>query len=241
MPVPALISGGAIAIAAAFVAGFSGFGYALLATPLLLAAGFSLPFIVTVNLLIAALTRTSVAYRLRRRASRRAWLLLVGGAPGLVIGVLLLAVVSGELLKRIVGAIVMFAALSLVKRPSRQHEHSPLTALAAALTGGALSTATSLGGIPLVLLYARERVAAEVFFADFAIYTIGSSVLGLGLLCLTGRINAGALFAGIVWIPGALLVNHLGTSFGLTFSADRFRYLTLSLCFAAGAVAIAVH
>src|SRR2546430_4706496 len=111
-------------MASAFVAGCSGFGYALLATPLLLAAGFSLPFIVSVNLVIAAGTRSSVAYRLRGRASGRAWLLLAGSVPGLVAGTLLLRAVSEAALKTGAGAVVMLTALLLVRRRTAQAAQS---------------------------------------------------------------------------------------------------------------------
>ena len=42
-----LIVGGFLAAAAALLAGTSGFGFALLATPALVLCGFSLPFVVT--------------------------------------------------------------------------------------------------------------------------------------------------------------------------------------------------
>ena len=58
-----LILGCVIAAATALLAGTSGFGFALVATPLLLLSGFALPFVVTVNLLIAVATRVSVAWR----------------------------------------------------------------------------------------------------------------------------------------------------------------------------------
>jgi uncharacterized protein len=238
----ALVAGGAIVVAAAFLAGCSGFGYALLATPLLLAAGFSLSFIVTVNLVIAAVTRTSVAYRLRRQTTRRAWLLLAGSIPGLAVGTLLPTAISETALKTAAGAVVMLAALLLSHRTAAKPKPArPTTVTAAALLGGILGTATSLGGIPLALLYAREHSATDVFFADFAVYTVGSSGLGLGMLGLSGHVGDGALRAAAAWLPGALLLNHVGTSLGLALSAERFRRLTLSLCFAAGALAVAIR
>ena len=54
---------------AAFIGGVTGFGYSLVATPLLLLLGFSLPFAVTVNMALAVLTRLSVAYRFRDDAA----------------------------------------------------------------------------------------------------------------------------------------------------------------------------
>ena len=82
-----LVLGGLLAAAAALLAGTSGFGFGLVATPALLLSGFSLPFVVTVNLLITLATRFSVAWRLRHAVSRRRAALLVAGAiPGLWVG-----------------------------------------------------------------------------------------------------------------------------------------------------------
>ncbi|HUY70724.1 MAG TPA: TSUP family transporter [Gaiellaceae bacterium] len=82
-----LVLGGALAAMAAFLAGASGFGLGLVATPLLLLSGFSLPFVVTVNLLISFATRVSVMWRTREWITWRRVAALVGGAvPGLWVG-----------------------------------------------------------------------------------------------------------------------------------------------------------
>ena len=60
-----LLAGTVVVLAAAFVSGTTGLGYGLVATPLLLALGFAIPFVVVVNLTIALVTRIPVAYQLR--------------------------------------------------------------------------------------------------------------------------------------------------------------------------------
>ena len=44
-----LVAGGLCVFAASFLGGVTGFGYSLVATPLLLLLGFDLPFVVTVT------------------------------------------------------------------------------------------------------------------------------------------------------------------------------------------------
>ena len=48
-----LLAGGVTVLAASFLGGVTGFGYSLVAAPLLLLLGFPLPFVVTVNLALA--------------------------------------------------------------------------------------------------------------------------------------------------------------------------------------------
>src|SRR4051812_18060657 len=83
-----LVVGGIVVAVASFLGGVTGFGYSLVATPLLLLDGYSLRFVVTVNLALALVTQLSVAVRFRRSAWPRRVALLIGGAiPGLWLGV----------------------------------------------------------------------------------------------------------------------------------------------------------
>jgi uncharacterized membrane protein YfcA len=66
-----LLAGALVVAAASFLGGVTGFGYSLVATPLLLLLGFDLPFVVTANLALACVTRLSVAYRFRSDAKPR--------------------------------------------------------------------------------------------------------------------------------------------------------------------------
>ena len=78
-----LVAGGIGVFMASFLGGVTGFGYSLVATPLLLLAGFDLPFVVTVNLALALVTRISVAYRFRADLSPGRVAGMVGGSiPG---------------------------------------------------------------------------------------------------------------------------------------------------------------
>ena len=75
-----LVEGGILVILAALLAGMSGFGLRIVAVPLLLLAGFSLPFIVTVVFLISVVTRLSVTVRLRGSINHRRVAVLTGAA-----------------------------------------------------------------------------------------------------------------------------------------------------------------
>ena len=76
-------------LAASFLGGVTGFGYSLVATPLLLLLGFPLPFVVTVNLALAFVTRIVGGLPLPRRprTARRVAGLIAGSVPGLWLGV----------------------------------------------------------------------------------------------------------------------------------------------------------
>lgn len=235
-----LVLGGFLAAAAALLAGTSGFGFGLVATPLLLLSGFSLPFVVTANLLISLATRVSVAARLRTAINRRRVALLVGGAvPGLWIGSRTLGAVEEHTVKLAAGVIIMVAAAALAwaeRHPPRPRIRG-LTALAG-FTGGLLGTTTSLIGVPPGLLLARRRLAAESVFADLSVYFIVTAAIGLAVLAADGHFSGSAARAFVWWLPGVLVANAIGTSVGLRAPARVFRSLALGLAFVGGLVTV---
>lgn len=233
-----LIVGGLIVAAAALLAGSSGFGLGLIATPMLLLSGFSLPFVVAANLLISLATRLLVAWRLRAAIDRRRVALLVGAAvPGLWIGSRTLGALDEEALKVAVGIVIALAAASLAwadRHPPRPRIRG-LTVVAG-FTGGLLGTTTSLVGAPPALLFTRRRLATASFFADLSIYFIATSVIGLAILAADGHVSGDAVRAFAWWLPGVLVANAIGTSVGLRLPGTAFRRLTLGLAFVAGIV-----
>ena len=209
-----------------------------MATPTLLLSGFSLPFVVTVNLLISLATRLPVAWRLRGAIDRRRVALLVGGAvPGLWIGSRTLGRIDVHDLQVAVGVVVALAAVALAV--SERHRPSPRIRglpVAAGFAGGLLGTTTSLIGIPPALLLTHRRLPARGFIADLALYFIATAAIGLVVLGLEGQLSSEAGRAFLWWLPGVLVANAIGTSLGLRLPAETFRRLTLGVAFMAGVV-----
>ena len=236
-----LVVGGLLVAAAALLAGTSGFGFGLIATPLLLLSGFSLPFVVTVNLLVSVATRISVAVRLRRSVDPvRAALLVAGCVPGLYAGARILGAVDARTLELGAGIVVMAAAAALMYA-ERHPPRGPGRAapLAGGFLGGVLGTTTSLIGVPPALLLARQRLAARSFFADVAIYFVAAGAIALAILALDGDFDGGGAKAFVYWLPRVLVANAIGTTVGLRVPERIFRVTTLGLSFAAGALTVA--
>jgi uncharacterized membrane protein YfcA len=201
----ALLAGGIAVALASFLGGVTGFGYSLVATPLLLLDGYSLPFVVTANLSLALVTRLSVAVRFRHSAAPRRVAALIGGAvPGLWLGVLVLGAVDATTIKVAAGIVTMIAAALLARS---------------------------------VLLLARDKASPRSFLADLAMYFVGANAIGLFILAVEGTIRTDALSpAFLVWLPGSLLGNWLGTTLGPRLPEAGFRRLTLAVVFVAGGV-----
>lgn len=236
-----LVAGGLFVFLSSFLGGVSGFGYSLVAAPLLLLLGFPLPFVVTANLALAFVTRLSVVYRFRKDISRRRVAGMIGGSvPGLWIGAQVLTTVPEDALKLAAGLLIMVMAVFLARDKSdAPPKPIPGAPVAAGFTGGFLGSATSLNGIGPILLMAREKASARSFLADLATYFVASNALGLIILQTQGALSEAALYpAFLLWLPGSLLGNWLGTSQGPKLPAQTFRRLTLILIFVAGALTV---
>jgi uncharacterized protein len=236
----ALVLGGIAVTLASFLGGVTGFGYSLVATPLLLLDGYPLRFVVTVNLALALVTRISVAIRFRQSMSPRRVALLVGGAvPGLWLGVAVLKAVDPADIKVAAGIVTMIAAALLARSvgapPPRRA--IPAATPVAGFLGGFLGSATSLNGVAPVLLLARDKASPRSFLADLAMYFVGANAIGLAILAIQHTIRTDALSpAFLVWLPGSLLGNWLGTTLGPRLPEAGFRRLTLVIVFVAGGV-----
>lgn len=231
---------GAVTVAlAAFLGGVTGFGYTLVATPLLLLIGFSLPFVVTANLAVAAVTRMQTLYVFRSYVTwRRAGSLVGGAVPGLWLGGIVLTVVAESTIKLAAGVITMVASVLLARSLRRPPPPQvPGLALVAGVMGGFLGAATSLQSIAPALMLARDKAAPRSFQADLSVFFVFGNLIGLVILTIQGAIEEDALWPTFfLWLPGSLLGNRLGTLLGPRMPEIGFRRLVLVLIFVAGGV-----
>jgi uncharacterized protein len=227
---------------AALLGGGAGFGYALLSAPFLLMIGLSPPFVVTANLTIGLITRLMVAWRLRYHITRRRILiLLVSSVPGSIIGVLTLTRVDESTIRMATGVLVIVASVGLIYSTSRPEPGPPIPG-GTAITGlfaGFLGTTTSLSGVPAAVYFIRERLEPVRFLADMAAFFVTVNLLALGMLLISGAFVSSALFpATLLWLPGAMVGNLVGTAIGRRIPYTIFRTFTLGVVVVAGFLTI---
>ena len=236
-----LIVGGVVVLGASVLGGVTGFGFALVCTPLLLLAGFPLADVVVVNLAISGTTRVATVVRLRHSVNRRrAGWLVIGVVPGLLVGDLVRDAVDDAVLKVGAGAVAVAVALYLLVRPPapRAGDAGPpprLHSAVAGALGGFLGITTSLNGPPPVILLSRQRAEPREFVADMAVYLIVGNGLALLVLHLTGGLALDRLWLLLAcWLPVAFAGNALGLAYGSRLPAGPFRLLTLGLVVVTG-------
>lgn len=161
--------------------------------------------------------------------------LLVGRVPGTVIGVLIVAVVSGDLLAALAGfAVLAGVALSLLPH------HVPVnreTASVAGAAAGVLGTTAAIDGPPLALLY--QRHPGPTIRATLACAFLGGAVMSFVGLVSAGQVHGWQLLLALALAPALLLGLALSTFVTRLVGERSLRPAVLTLVAIAGAAAVA--
>ncbi|GCE43046.1 possible permease [Rhodococcus wratislaviensis] len=224
---------------ASVIGGATGFGTALIATPVMLMIGFAVPEVVFVNLVAGLITRIGAAYHLREHISWGRVALLGGGSlPGAWLGAVTLGLVPEHYLKPAAGVVVMLCGVAMALPTRTQATRTPSTA-AHVLTGsvgGYLGTTTSLNGPPPVLLLMRARLPPLAFIADLAGYFIVANVMALGVLWFHDEITESMFWPRLpIFVTAAVIGNVAGLAIARRLPPGVFRSAVIVLVIAAGA------
>jgi uncharacterized membrane protein YfcA len=224
-----------VAIAAgALVQGAAGFGFALVAGPILILIEPSLipvPFTITALLFSALLWRRNLAHTDWRGLG---WIYL-GNLPGYLLGALAL------LLLPIRGMALLFGVLTLVMvLLSLSHLHlSPsrkwLIPMGAA--SSFMGTTMAMNGPPIALVYQHARGAT--IRASLASYFFTSNLVLIALYGFLGKLDQASLVSGLLLLPGVVLGMVLAGPLSRWVDAGRVRQSVLWIS-ALSAVAVLV-
>ena len=227
------------ALLAGIVTGLTGFGLALISTPILLFV-YEPRTVVVLTAIFSIFINAAVVWDSWHEARRRlALALLIPALFGIVIGVEILGVIDPVYLRLGVGAIVVFSALLLVRDITLPGADTRWGTLVAGSASGALSTSTGLAGPPIVLLLASRGLPKHEFRGTSALYFLPMSIAGLAALALRGLVEAQEVPLGLLLVPAAIVGKAVGTSLLGRVSESGFRAVTLGLVILTGTLGIA--
>jgi uncharacterized membrane protein YfcA len=239
----------AVAAAAVFLGASlqsaTGFGFALVAAPVLFAA-FGPQEAVTAGVLLGvALNVLTLGTERRVPRVLRGDLvtLLAWSVPGIALGAIALRELPERALSLLV-AVAVLAALAVRLWGRRARAASPVapasaprwSAPVAGLTSGALSTSTSLSGPPLVFhLLARGAAPAEMRDTLAALF-VALALLSVPALAATGTFAVGTAIG--VLLAAGLAGHLLGRRVFARLAGDRYEIVILAVLALAALVAL---
>lgn len=221
-----------------------GFGYALLATPLLVWIGLPLPSVIALVAVCSMFQSTLGAWKLRAAVPWRLALTSTAARfSGVVAGMFLLkrlVGLSADQVRMAVGLVLcLVVAVQFLWRPRpRERMHWGWAALAF-LASGLLAGVSGMGGPPLVLWSMAHdwpaRKSRGFLFAVFAT----SIPLQIALLSLTfGASILRDAALGVACLPLVYAGAAVGLPFGNRMSRDRLRTAAYAILFAIGLSAV---
>src|ERR671916_699468 len=227
------------ALLAGTVTGMTGFGLALISTPLLLFV-YEPKTVIVLTAIFSIFINTAVVLDSWQEAHRRlALALLLPALVGIFVGAEILRTVNPVYIRLAVGVVVVFSALLLLRDVRLPGAGSRWGPLVAGSTSGALSTSTGLAGPPIVLLLAARDLPKHALRGTSALYFLPMSLIGLAVLVFRGLVEASEVPLGLLLIPAAIAGKALGTALLGRVSERTFRAITLGLVILTGTLGAA--
>lgn len=223
------IAANLVIFGAAVLQASTGVGFAMVAVPLL--ALISLAWVPAPMLICNILLSVAIMHR-GRAALDRAEVppLGLGLLAGTFTGAGILALMGGEGLGVLIGAIILVAVAASLFTPPIAITRPRL--LAGAFLGGAVGIIAAMHGPPLIILYQRED--PEKVRATMAGVFLFGCFLALGSLWLTGLLGLEELKRGAILLPGVGAGYLVGRALAGRLSREAARYAMLTVSGAAG-------
>jgi uncharacterized protein len=232
-----LIVVGAAVFIAAFMQVVAGFGFALLAVPLMTLA-IEPKVAVVVSTLTGVFVTSWQAYKDRAVAERPlVKRMTIAAYVGMPLGLLVFVTVNDDMLRLLLGVAVLIAVVLLAMRVNLHHV-GPHLDYGAGFISGVLATSLSTNGPPLVFALQARQLPADRFRATIATIFALSNIGGLALFIASGQITRDGIVAAAVTIPAMVLGQLLGYPIRKHVHGERFRVLVLILLVIAAISAI---
>ena len=207
--------------------GYTGWGGAMVSMPFLTIL-FG-PVEALVILMIGAVLLTAHLFPAAARIAdwRRMTPMLIAMAVCVPIGNLLLFAMEPNLIRRIIGWLIVGASVLIL---SGWRYRGPQGVGASAITGvisGLINGFVGLGGPPLVIYMLALKQTAAVQRANILVFMAITSVLILGSTFVSGGVTTEAGILGVLTAPFLWIGGWLGARLFLTLPAELFKKFSL--------------
>lgn len=215
-------------VVAAFIRGYSGFGYSAI---VIAAAGVvtnPLHFVATVVILETAMSLQAMRGIGGHVDWRRVWLMLAAAALGLPLGLWALTGVSEPTARALISGYILVMCGVLLAGWRLRHEVRGGGNLVVGLVSG-VANAPGMGGLPVAAFFAAQPMAAATFRATLIAYFPLLDLYSAPLYWWHGLIGWHTLWTALAALPPTLLGNWLGSRHFLKTDPGDFRRFAILL------------
>lgn len=217
-----------IIFATSVVQAVAGFGFALLAVPLMVVV-IDLQSAVIISSFVGTLSNMLQSWQLRRNINRNMTRrFLLATAVGSPVGLLLFVYANQSALKIVLGLSIVFGVFVLSRGLELQHVSSWLDWLMGVLSG-VLLMATSTNGPPLVFVLQARRIDPATFRATLNMVFLVSGTFGLLMFGLAGEIFRSDVNVAAFAIPAMVIGVSTGVVIRKYVQQELFKKIVLIL------------
>ncbi len=225
---------------AGFVRGVTGFGGAMLMTPILSVLIGPVPAVVIALMLETAAALVMFPEALPKVRWRTLLYLTLPAVVTVPLGGYLLLTLDPGIARKMIAAVAIIFSLMLLFGFRYSGSPRTVTSLALGSLVGALLGATSVGAPPVILYLLSGPDPAAVTRANLTVFVTAISVIGLIMLTAAGAITAPLGISAVMLTMPFLLATWLGGKLFARLSDPGVRRLALVLMLCVGVTSFAI-
>jgi uncharacterized protein len=215
---------------AAFTQGITGFGFALIAVPLLSLFIPQLKNITPIIVIYSLITNIIIVYRSRHYIDLKKVIpLIFFGIVATPLGLFILIYANVRILKLAIGLIIIITAFAMLKNFKIKIKNQNIAYGIVGVLSGLLNGSAGLSGPPVVLFLANQNTDKDVFRANLTSYGIATNIFAIILYILKGIIKTSTLHFTILYLPALIIGVSIGIIVSSRIKEGTFRKGTIYL------------
>ncbi len=219
---------GVACLIAAFVRGYSGFGFSAMVIASSGLVTNPLHFVAVVMLCEVVMTAQAWQNVGPDVDWRRVIFLSLGAAIGLPLGLWALTSIPVNAARAVISGYVLVMCIVLLIGWKLKSRVGTVGNMAAGVVSG-LANAPGMGGLPVAAFFAAQSMPAAVFRATLVAYFPILDIYSAPLYWLNGMVTWDTLWASLMTLPLVLLGNWLGSRHFLNTDPQDFRRFAIGL------------
>ena len=234
-----VIAVSAVAVfAAALVQGVTGFGFVIVAAPVL-TIYLAPTLVVPVMLLQSVALNAAIMIGAYRWINlRRVWALVLAGAAMTPVGAALLIGLDAAIIRVLIGVVVGATAVGMLLGVQRTASKELLASVPVGAASGVLGGLAGLSGAPVVLFFTNQSVDPKESRANLVLYFQVLNLVALPSFAVGGILTRDVFVLSLELLPGALVGVGAGIWLASRVAVAVFRRISLFIVLLAGVGAI---
>ncbi|MBN1948275.1 MAG: sulfite exporter TauE/SafE family protein [Candidatus Cloacimonetes bacterium] len=233
-----MLWGSLIIFCSAVLQSLSGFGFSLLAAPLItllvfprIAVPVLVIFSIFINLGVICFNHAHIELKSMR-------ILIAGGVMALPLGARVLVILPGDILKIIIGVIISVFALYFIMGRMNGKSGVKWILFPIGLISGTLSSSISMGGPPVIIYLTSRNVKMGFFKGNLAVYFLILNLIAIPIYIMNRLVTREVLDLSLYLFPALLLGIGVGNYASRYLPERYFRRVTVVLMLGMGILAI---